>query len=586
MLLDASSVSEMSEEVLEVTREDHLRRIGRKTTSSSSSSPRRLRLFKGNKKESASTADNVSVSLSYTTGVSHETVKASNTTTKKPTRWKKIKQILRSGGQPKTAPLIRSSSTTSSSSHEPPLRKRAHTDPKHQQQLVVTTRLDDCIRGCLDGLDLVGLGGVVAATAPFCPSSLVTGRPHESSISQQVYETLNRHRTMVLEGFCPGMDDRWSVRLGKEEVPSLWGKASKPTSLSELERYAAEDDPVLLLAAECSVPIDVDDDSFIVSNREHLCAIYEICAGPLAKGDWSTALSVMDKLEKGLDSTEYPFLRGTVCHNMGVVMLWKGDYEGALAKFGKAVQERTEHLPKNHPDLIVSLVRQAMAYFALNKLCDAARILKKTLAIIPTEHMSKAKVRNNLGVIYFHKKDYDAALSEFTKSLAIQKEWLDENVKRDALIFDTAATLTNIGHVHVRQGAYEKACSVYEEALLLRTTICRKENEIVLSSLTNLALAKAHAGDLKKSLRLLNGCLRVKNARYGSGSAATLDTLGFIGCVYMQRGQLGDANTSFAPIKNWHQDHTSPTHVGYMKLKELMDKITNEFEKDSSSLWV
>ena len=86
---------------------------------------------------------------------------------------------------------------------------------------------------------------------------------------------------------------------------TLWGSEPPPASLlptlEEIDSAAtSEDDPILDLAAESSVPIDVDEDTFIVSTREHLDAIHAIAAVPLQAGRWEAALRILNKLLVGL----------------------------------------------------------------------------------------------------------------------------------------------------------------------------------------------------------------------------------------------------------------------------------------------
>jgi tetratricopeptide (TPR) repeat protein len=430
---------------------------------------------------------------------------------------------------------------------------------------------------------------------------------------------------MIFEGFLPGCEDRWSVRLehlpnkpkgvgsvsddpafpslkglssdeyetsedGSPIMPAhklwnmLWGPDPAPTNLTDLDRVDKDDetdDPLLNLAAENSIPIDIDEETFIVSNRDHLQSIHDITTVPLSNGQFDAALTILYKLLKGielLDEEDIRFLRGSVIHNIGVIQLWQGSYDKALVSFQRAVEERSIHLPANHADTVVSLVRKGMTYFALERFDEAIAVWNTALPMTQLDHVVRAKILNNLGVAQYLRKDFSAALKDFTASLEIQRHWLDGLLRRETNVYGAAVTLGNMGKLYLGQPDYDLAYFVYEEALLLQTTVFRKDDDIVLASLTSLALAKAQNNQLQKALLILRGCLRSQNVRFGSDSVASIDTTGLMGYLYARDENYDEALNCLNKVKTWQITRLPTSHPSLGTTKEAIKTLEESIE--------
>jgi Tfp pilus assembly protein PilF len=487
---------------------------------------------------------------------------------------------------------------------------------------------DDSIRGRLDGIDVINLGGAqMTSTSPHpeypCQGTLddfpnfsFVGKSLQLSPADIVSNMLWQYGgdrnppEMVLDGFLPGGDDRWTVRIeqhrsgltttakvddgGSPLLPtqdlwnSLWGSDPAPVSLTNLDKYESSDDPVLLLAAECSVPIDVDEDTFIISTHQHLRAIHDIAVGPLSAGKFELALAIFTKLLKGLNMIEnngLAFLKGTTLHNIGVIHLWKGDYENALTSFQSAIDERVKHLPKNHGDTVVSLVRKGTALFALGRYDEAIAAFEVALPLMPRNHIVRAKVQNNLGTAYFQQMDYVAALKHFTVSLETQRNWLDASVRRETLVTDASVTLCNMGRVYMERSDNDLASQVYEEALLLQTTIFKQDSDVVLDTRTNVAIAKARAGHVENGLQILKSCLRSKKARYGQNHPSALETIGLMGYFYTKLQSFENAENCLSSVRNWQKESLRSDHPSSKKTQQMIDAFEASTGKNFA-VWV
>lgn len=120
----------------------------------------------------------------------------------------------------------------------------------------------------------------------------------------------------------------------------------------------------------------------------------------------------------------------------------------------------------------VSLVRIGFVYFALEQLDEALNAFEKALEIrkqiLQRGHLESAKIVNNIGVVYYQKGNYAAALKCFMEALQVQRLWTEKSIRRQSLIYETSVTLSNMGKVYVACDDYDMAFNMYEEALMVR----------------------------------------------------------------------------------------------------------------------
>jgi hypothetical protein len=152
---------------------------------------------------------------------------------------------------------------------------------------------------------------------------LTTCSPAEM-VSEMIWTSAGREiPELILEGFIPGGGDRWCVRLdidpvvhrstdrtpvpcdkgdadddestavltedGSPAMPmhklwdEMWGDDQPPPIPSHMDTGNLDDqnEDILELAAKCSVPIDLDEDAFIIDSREHLKSVHNLVMIPL-----------------------------------------------------------------------------------------------------------------------------------------------------------------------------------------------------------------------------------------------------------------------------------------------------------------
>lgn len=197
-----------------------------------------------------------------------------------------------------------------------PMRKRVESD---QARTVAAVRndvnqssdLDDAIRGRFDGMDVLSLGSARLASVLRTPDPLT--RNSRMLRGRDMVQDMLRMSggqeppELVLEGFIA--NDRWLITLNnlpstEQHVPQLqstdddescnndgspnlpphmllaaiWGRnQTPPPSHAPPDEY----DDVFQMAASCSVPIDIDEETFIIDTPAHLQAVHDIASIPL-----------------------------------------------------------------------------------------------------------------------------------------------------------------------------------------------------------------------------------------------------------------------------------------------------------------
>lgn len=197
--------------------------------------------------------------------------------------------------------------------------------------------------------------------------------------------------------------------------------------------------------------------------------------------------------------------------------MWKGSYEESLTYFNKAVAVRIRTMTFCHPSVAVSLSKIGLAYFAMEQLDKSLGAFERALEIRKTYpnsgNLEIAKLCNNIAIVHYHKGDKKVALKYFKKALFIMKRFIEGPVRRESLVYDVSMILSNMGKIYLEKKSNDKACSMFEEALLvslqlipLSSSVCcfdsfnllfkiqtlsfKKNHNCVLDSLGNIAFAK------------------------------------------------------------------------------------------------
>jgi len=521
--------------------------------------------------------------------------------------------------------------------------------------------MDRVIVGRLDGIDVLSLGPASWASLPIASTKsedeaktdgnsgdndnggdgMVSFDPLHKSftelqstvspakiIDEMIWTSSGMEQAeIILEGFYPGSNDRWGVRIatlqprsqldkpmvdsteddgenstsllasilnsdnkdgdestatatdttendGSTNLPiaelwdSLWGIATPPPIPSHMNMQTTnasssidseegpvspDDEDIQQCEAMCNVPIDLDDDAFMIDSPHHVKSVHDVVMIPLQARRFESAISLFEKLQRGLvdDDEKYSHLVASTTHNIGMIQLCQGKYREALISFQKAVKIRKECLPDDHPDIAVSLQREGMAHFALGSVVEALKCFESALSICTSMDNTRAKILNNVGVARYQLQDYAQALKSFTSALEIQRPWLEGPIQRESIVYSASTILSNMGKVYLREGDHDLAYFVFEEACLMQTSIFRKDHDIVLCSLDNMARAHAKNGNYAEALRIFTSLHRSQAARFGPTSDVCVETLGMVGISHLKLLEYEEANKCMKKVQAW-----------------------------------
>eukprot|EP00980_Cylindrotheca_fusiformis_P000292 scaffold66_cov115-Cylindrotheca_fusiformis.AAC.24 len=389
-------------------------------------------------------------------------------------------------------------------------------------------------------------------------------------------------------------DDESSSLAENVDFPSkglwgqLWGDENKvPSPLNE-SPGRSEQEGLIEIAEACSVPVDLDEGSFLIDSPGHLRSVHEFITIPLQAQRFENALSIFGKLLKGLEQGQNKntkHLVGSTHHNIGIVHLCLGNFENALLAFEKAVDERRACFSPNNPLLAVSLVRLGETNFALGLFNDALESFTKALDITPSEDSTRAKILNNIGVVHYQLESYENSLEAFISALEIQRTWLDGPVRRQPIVFDAAVTLGNMGKLYIEQGLYTLAYSVFEEAFMLQTSAFPKDHDIVLSTLTSMALVLAKNDQFLEALPVFQNIMRHHERRFGTKSEEYIEMMGMIGCINAKILDFEEAAKSLSKVLKWQKKRLSKSDPKRRMTKRALETV-EDISKGKVSIWV
>jgi hypothetical protein len=118
----------------------------------------------------------------------------------------------------------------------------------------------------------------------------------------------------------------------------------------------------------------------------------------------------------------------------------------------------------------------------------------------------------------------------------------------------------------------------------LQTTGFRKDHDIVLASLRNMALIYAKNEQYAKSEPILRGILRSQESRFGPNSEHTIETIGTLGFVLMKRMDFEEGLRKLRKVLAWQKNQLPPLHPS---VRLTLDAIqTVEQYMSGKTLWV
>ena len=231
------------------------------------------------------------------------------------------------------------------------------------------------------------------------------------------------------------------------------------------------------------------------------------------------------------------------------------------------------------------MVRQGEAQFALGLLTDALYSFEQALKIISQEDISRAKILNNIGVVYYQCENYDKALESFVSALEIQRKWLNSSVKRQPIIYDASITLGNMGKLYLQKNEYKLSYTAFQEGYRLQSTAFPKESDLILATLKSMGLVLAKDNQITEALSIFERILKICEERFGLESEAYIETLGTIGCLLAQNLEFVQSSECLSKVLSWQKANLPLTSSKLTMTQAIVERVIDSAD-ESFSIWV
>jgi CHAT domain-containing protein/Tfp pilus assembly protein PilF len=188
-----------------------------------------------------------------------------------------------------------------------------------------------------------------------------------------------------------------------------------------------------------------------------------------SRADYERALEIYRDYERR-HKTILGVMAGTL-NNVGTLLFYQRDYEGAQDYFEKGLARRRKILSPDHPDIAESLNNLGEVLYARSRLPEALERLEEALALykqkLGPQHSRVALTLNNLGSVLKKQGNYAAARQRFQAALAIR---IKAPVPSDD---ETAKVLDNLAFLELADGQREAARDYARRELALRLRLDR-----------------------------------------------------------------------------------------------------------------
>ncbi len=280
----------------------------------------------------------------------------------------------------------------------------------------------------------------------------------------------------------------------------------------------------------------------------------------LKKNQYDEAISALDKAYEIRVQLYDQLATASTLNEMGNLYNQKGNIAEALRRYLQSLKIRQQI--GNSKEIAKSLTNIGLTYRKLGLINNATRYLEQAKQLINMEDPQEASyILINLGNLYIDQKLYDKALSVFQEALFYREKTGDE--------IGIAKSLKSLALAQQQQGLFDKAAGNLQKAL----KIARKLNDgraiaDVLNDLGNLERQRGRLKEAKKYFE--DAALTYDESAIFDGKALCLRK---VGEVQIKLGQLDEAE------KNINLSINLGKEIGNMALVQFGYLAKNEFYK-------
>lgn len=238
--------------------------------------------------------------------------------------------------------------------------------------------------------------------------------------------------------------------------------------------------------------------------------------------------------EANLLSTKINYPLGLIkgYNNLAKIFLEKSDFYQSINSANSSLKINNQKI--SLPDFYLSNLIKGQCYLFLNDFPESSKYLTVALKIAEqlNDPVKKAKVYNNIGIIYNKQKQVSEEFKNYNKALHSIKSThsLAANKLRNVIY-------SNIGLFYIEQKQYDKALAVFNNCLEFE----KKSNNKANFAMSARSLSKVYFGkkEYKKAIEYAENALTIfKEIGNKSGEA---DMYREIGAIYLATNQCNNA---------------------------------------------
>lgn len=248
--------------------------------------------------------------------------------------------------------------------------------------------------------------------------------------------------------------------------------------------------------------------------------------------DLDEALRIQKEANQLATTINYPLGLIIGHNNLAKIFLEKSDFYQSINAANTALKINNQKISLQ--DFYMSNLIKGQCYLFLNDFPESSKYLTVALKIAEqlNDPIKKAKVYNNIGIIYNKQKRVNEEFKNYNKALgSIKKTHSKAAEKLRNVIY------SNIGLIYLEQQQYDKALAIFKNCLEFEKKVNNKAN----FAMSARSLSKVYFGkkDFKKALEYAEEALTIfKNIGNKSGEA---DMYREIGVMYLATDQFNRA---------------------------------------------
>ena len=274
-----------------------------------------------------------------------------------------------------------------------------------------------------------------------------------------------------------------------------------------------------------------------------------------ARGGQMTAREILDNGARQIDREieEQPVLRATLLHTLGTVFSGLGLYQEAEGLLKEAWDLRREVLAPEDPARVDTLFELGLVALRRGQAEPAERFVTQAFEEVAAESPQQGRLHRLLGSVRELEGRRDEAIRLQEEAL----EWDRQLGNDDPQVVDG---LISLGSALTSRGLFDRAESVYAEALALQRQHRPGDQTATVTVLRNQAALARRRGDFESARILAQGAAEMARRIYGERHPVVAEVMNTLGILEARSGNPDQARRNFEKSLDLFRDLLGSDH--------------------------